>query len=250
MAEFRHFLLQNTRSQHRYTSIPRGGPQKNSPPRPERKTHAEKLLSDLERAEKKAKARQKKEPAREGMQFIPMVFDESSDFDLVQDQLENTSPGARIVSAKERDGRKEYLVAIPDSEVSRFADKFRAYRDDDTRTGNPKNEKLSSSVTTIDAAELEDYWTGASEALPDKTTTLWWEVWLDTGDTDEDVEKWFRETAKKQRLLLSRQRVRFPDRLVILGYATFEQWRSFPGLLKYLAELRRANIVASTRRNP
>lgn len=244
MAEYRHFLLQNTRSQHSYTSIPRGGPQKNSPPRPERKTHADKLLSDLDRAEKKAQARQMKEPAREGLQFVPMVFDESSDFSLEQQQLENTSPGTRIVSAKERDGRMEYLVAIPDSEVSRFADKFRAYRNENTRTGNPKNEKLASSVADIDAGELEDYWTGASDALPDKTKTLWWEVWLDTGDPDDDIGKWFRDTATNQKLLLSEQQVRFPDRLVILGYANFEQWRSFPGLLKHLAELREANIVA------
>lgn len=245
MAEFRHFLLQNTRSQHSYTSIPRGGSQKNSPPRPERKTHADKLLKDLERAEKKAKARQKKEPAREGIQFIPMVFDESSDFELEQQQLENTSPGASLVSAKERDGRKEYLIAIPDSEVSNFADKFRDYREKETaKKGTPLNEKFASSVTTINAAELEDYWTGAAETLPDKGKTLWWEVWLDTGDTDDDVEKWFRDTATKQKLLLSQQQVRFPDRLVILGYANFEQWRKFPGLLKHLAELREANIVA------
>lgn len=244
MAEFRHFLLQNTRSQHSYTSIPRGGPQKNSPPRPERKTHAEKLLGDLARAEKKAKARQKKEPAREGIQFIPMVFDESSDFNLEQQQLENTSPGARIVSAKERDGRNEYLVAVPDSEVSRFAKKFRAYRDEVTSSGNPKHEKFSSSVTSIEVAELEDYWTGASEALPDKSERLWWEVWLDIGDTDHDTAKWFRETAQTHKLLLSKQQVHFPDRLVILGYASFEQWRSFPGLLKHLGELRKANIVA------
>ena len=244
MAEFRHFLLQNTRSQHRYTSIPRGGPQQNSPPRPERKTHADKLLSDLRRAESKAKARQKKEPAREGIQFIPMIFDESSDFVLEQKQLENTSPGARIVSAKERDGRKEYLVAIPDSEVSKFADKFRAYRDDDTSAGNPKNEKLSSSVGKIEAGELEDYWTGATEALPDPSKSLWWEMWLDSSNADEDVERWFREAAATQKLLVSQQRVRFPDRLVILSYANFDQWRNFPGLLKYLAELREANIVA------
>lgn len=244
MAEYRHFLLQNTRSQQNYISTQSGGGKKNSPPRPERKKHANKLLSDLARAEKKAKARQKKEPARDGLQFIPMVFDESSEFDLEQQQLENTSPGARIVSAKERDGRKEYLVAIPDSEVSKFADKFRAYRDEDTRTGNPKNEKFSSSVTTIDAAELEDYWTGASETLPEKSKTLWWEVWLDTDDTNDNVENWFRDTAATHKLLLSKQQVRFPDRLVILGYASFEQWRNFPGLLNHLAELRKANIVA------
>lgn len=59
MAEYRHFLLENTRIQHNFTSTIRGGAKKNSPPRPERKTHAEKLLSDLERAEKRAGVRQK-----------------------------------------------------------------------------------------------------------------------------------------------------------------------------------------------
>lgn len=245
MADFQHFLLRDTRRQHSFTSIPRGGEKKNSPPRPERKSHAEKLLSDLEQAEKKAKMRLEKEPAREGLQFIPMVFDESSDFALEQQQLENTSPGARIISAKERNGRREYLVAIPDSEVSKFADKFRDYRDRDTaKKGTPLNEKFASSVNSIDAGELEDYWTGAIETLPDQSKSLWWEVWLDSANTEEDVEKWFRGTATKQKLLLSKQRVHFPDRLVILGYATFEQWRSFPGLLKCLTELRQANIVA------
>ena len=243
MAEYRHFLLQDTRSRYDYTSIPRGGPQKNSPPRPERKTHAEKLLSDLERAEKKAKARQKEEPAREGLQFIPMVFDESTDFDLVQDQLENTSEGTRIVSAKERDGRKEYIVAIPDSEVSKFADKFRAYRDEDTAKGNPKNEKLSSSVGKIDAGELEDYWTGASETLPDPEEPLWWEVWLDSSETDDDVESWFRRVAAAQRIVVSPQRVHFPDRVVILGYASLSCSRS--GLVRQITRPTKCTFTIS-----
>ncbi|TWT41494.1 hypothetical protein KOR42_47650 [Thalassoglobus neptunius] len=244
MAKFRHFLLQDTRTQYGYTSTSSGGGKKNSPPRPERTTHANKLLTNLVRAEKKAKARQEKEPAREGLQFIPMVFDESSNFKLELEQVENTSPGARIVSAKQRNGRTEYLVAIPDSEVGKFANKFRAYRDENTKKEKPKHEKLSSSVESIDAAELKDYWTGASDTLPDANTSLWWEVWLDLSDSDEDVEKWFRDTAKTQKLQLSQERVRFPDRLVILGHASFEQWRNFPGLLKHLAELRQANIVA------
>lgn len=243
MAEFRHFFLENTRQSFGYTSTTSGGPH-GTPPRPERKTHAAKLLSDLQRAETKAKARQKTEPAHEGLQFIPMVFDESSDFDLEQHQLENTSPGTRIVSAREVDGRREYLVAVPDGEVQKLADKFRAYRDDDTPTGKPRNEKLASSVTKIEAGDLEDYWTGASESLPDKNVSMWWEVWLQVDGDAKEVETWFRETAVKQKLLVSSQRVRFPDRTVILSYASFEQWRSFPGLLARLAELRKANIVA------
>ena len=249
MAEHRHFLLQNTRTEYGYTSTIRGGDKKNSPPRPERKTHAEKLLSDLERAEKKAKDRQKKEPARDGLQFIPMLFDESSDFDLEFQQLENTSPEIRIVSAKECNGRKEYLVAVPDSEVSRLVKKFQVYQDSslwdpETSKGKRTYEKLASSIADIDAAELEDYWTGASETLPKADESLWWEVWLDTSGTEENVETWFRETAASQKINVSSQQVKFPDRVVILGYASFSQWRSFPGLLRFLAELRKAAVVA------
>ena len=91
-----------------------------------------------------------------------MLFDESSDFDLELQQLENTSPGTRILSAKERNGRKEYLVAVPDSEVHKLAKKFRDYQDKDTPKGNPRNEHLASSIGAIDSAEFEKYWTDAS----------------------------------------------------------------------------------------
>lgn len=245
MADFPHFVLKNTRQTVDYTSTIQGGPKKNGPPRPERKTHAQQLLESLERAEKKATARQSTEPAREGLQFIPMVFEQSSDFALEIEQLEKTSLGTRIVSAKERNGTKEFLVAVPNSEVSKFADKFRDYRDKETtKKQAPLNEKLASSITEIDAAELEDYWTDASETLPPNDQSLWWEVWLNTSDADKDAATWFRETAGKQEITISSQQVSFPDRIVILGYASFDQWRSFPGLLNYLAELRKANIVA------
>lgn len=59
-----------------------------------------------------------------------------------------------------------------------------------------------------------------------------------------DVEQWFRTTAAQQRITLSRERVRFPERIVILAYASLSQWQVFPGLLQHLAEFRRANLVA------
>src|SRR5690606_35351008 len=196
-----------------YTSPSTGGGEHRSPPRPERVTHAEKLLSDLERAERTAKARQQTEPIREGLQFIPMRFAEGSDFDLELKSLESERKGIRIISAKEVEGRKEYVVAVPDSQVSRLADKFRAYRDEDTRSGKPKNEPLASSVSTIDAAELSDYWTEAGEELPPVEESLWWEIWLDSASSepDFDVEQWFRSAAQQQGITLSGERVRFPE---------------------------------------
>jgi subtilisin family serine protease len=246
MADFPHFFVRDSRTPANYTSTVTGGGNRQSPPRPERRTHADKLLSDLERAERNAKARQQTEPIREGLQFIPMRFAEGSEFDLELKRLESEQLGIRIISAREVGGRKEYIVAVPDSQVSRLADKFRAYRDEDTKKGKPKNEPLASSVSTIEAAELSDYWTEAGETLPPPTEALWWEIWLEDRPAEPafDVEQWFRDTAATQGITVSRERVRFPERVVILAHATLAQWEQFPGLLRHLAEFRRANIVA------
>ena len=114
MADFPHILLRESRTPQGYTSTVSGGGAHQSPPRPERKTHADKLLSDLERAEKTARARQQTEPIREGLQFIPMRFAEGSDFDLELKRLENEQQGIRIISAREVGGRKEFVVAVPE----------------------------------------------------------------------------------------------------------------------------------------
>jgi hypothetical protein len=193
-----------------------------------------------------------KEPTREGLQFIPMRFSEGSDFDLKLKSLAgNETRGIRIISAREKAGRMEYLVAVADSKVAALAKKFREYRDEDTKWGRPKHEEFASGVSGIDAGELSDYWRDADESLPRAEESLWWEIWLDSRPED-DAEDWFRRIAQQQRITLSPQRVRFPDRLVILAYATFAQWQAFPGLLTRLAEFRRSNIVAGefTRMNP
>lgn len=106
--------------------------------------------------------------------------------------------------------------------MSRLADKFRAYRDEDTTGGKPKNEPLAASISTIDAAVLSDYWTEAGEVLPLLNESLWWEIWLEDRPTEPvvNVEQWFREVAGRQRITLSRERVRFPERVVILAYAS------------------------------
>ena len=244
MVDYPHFTISGARTSQEFTTPPSGGGEHHTPPRPDRATHGDKLLADLDRAAKIAHDRLQKEPMREGLQFIPMRFREGSDFDLkLQSLAGSETRGVRIISARERAGRKEYLVAVADSKVETLAKKFREYRDEDTRSGRPKHEDFASSVSEIDAAELSDYWTDADGTLPRGDEWLWWEIWLDSRRGDH-VEDWFRRTAQQQKITLSPQRVRFPDRLVILAYATLAQWRAFPRLLTRLAEFRRANIVA------
>lgn len=252
MPDFRHFTLTGTRSARNYTTPSSGGGEHRSPPRPDRVNHGEKLLEDLDRAVRTAQARQQSEPCREGLQFIPMRFTEGSELDLkLQSLAGNESSGVRILSAKEKGAVKEYLVAVPDGKVIGLAKKFQEYRDEHTDKGRPKNEDFAASVAGIEVGELADYWTEPDGMLPPREETLWWEVWLSSSPGDE-VEAWFRKIAAEKRILISQQRVRFPDRLVILAHTTLAEWEAFPGLLQHLAEFRRAKMVASefTRLNP
>jgi hypothetical protein len=245
MPDFRHFTLTGTRSERNYTAPSSGGGEHSSPPRPDRITHGEKLLADLDRAVRTAQTRQKSEPCREGLQFIPMRFAENSELNLkLQSLAGNERSGIRILSARESGAVKEYLVAVPDSKVVGLAKKFQDYRDEDTDKGRPKNEDFAVSVASIEAGELADYWTEPDGSLPHREETLWWEVWLSSHRGD-DVEAWFRQITAEKQILISHQRVRFPDRLVILAYTTLGEWETFPGLLQHLAEFRRAKLVAS-----
>lgn len=243
MADFPHITLFEARVSEAFTA-PSAGGEHHTPPRPDRTTHGKKLLDDLDRAVKQAKLRMRSETVREGIQFIPMRFLEGSEFDLkLQSLAGNESKGIRIISAREKGGRKEYIVAVADSRVETLANKFRQYLTEDTDSGRPKHEEFASSVASIDSAELADYWTDADGTLPKNDEVLWWEIWLDSFAGD-DTENWFRQISQRLGITLSTQRVRFPDRLVILAHATLEQWQKFPGLLTRLAEFRRANIVA------
>ncbi len=70
--------------------------------------------------------------------------------------------------------------------------------------------------------------------------------WLEVpeGSDSQEIEDWFRGIAQQQTITLSAQRVRFPDRLVVLAYGSLRQWQAFPGLLQHMTEFRRANLVA------
>lgn len=244
MPDFRHFILTGTATSAAYTPTGGGGGSFDSPPRPERRSHGEKLLRQLAAAEQVAKRRLEKEPTRQGLQFIPLEFEESSVFAMALERLESDRRDVRVLNVRTVGGRQRYLVAVPDAQVDHFASKFREYITDDTKKGVPKNEPLASGINDIQPGDLGGYWTDSDERLPDANERFWWEAWLETRG-GVDVETWFRETAVRQNIRLSDQSVMFPERIVILAFATFAEWEQFPGLLQHLAEFRRANVVTS-----
>ncbi|QDT99873.1 S8 family peptidase [Gimesia aquarii] len=243
MAAYKHIVLDGTRKSEPYTSTWSSPRDSNIPPRPERTTHGKKLLTDLTNAKTNATRLLSTEPVREGLQFIPMKFVESSNFEMEVERLES-SKGIQIVSVNEVEGRKQYIVAVPDEEIETLQKKFEAYLVDDTRGGNPQNEPLASGIDWIRSALLADYWTGDRKDFPTNTDEFWWEVWLEDIGDENNVESWFRSNCKQLGIPVSEQSTKFPDRIVVLAFTTFNQWKIFPGLLNFLTEFRRSNLVA------
>jgi hypothetical protein len=242
MAEFKHFILENTATTYGFTKPPGGGGRNDNDgsPLPNRRTHGESLLRQLRTAQRDADDRLKKSPIGQGVQFIPLEFEENSDFGMALERLETERRGIRIISARRRGGKVRYMIAVPDREMAHFAQRFTAYRDspDDKK----KNEELAKGIQAIQSVDLADYWMDADERLPTHDEVFWWEAWL-IDDGQGDVAKAFREAAGKQKIQLSEESVRFPERVVILARTSFSEWINFPGLLRYLAEFRRANTI-------
>lgn len=247
MTDHAHFLLTSGRTRSDCIKPGGFGQDTKSVPKPDHRSHADKLLSDLAKAEQRANARRASDPNCDGLQFVPMRFEQSAEIKIELERLENEKRGIKIVSSKSSGSTVKFVVAIPDSQIVEFAEKFRAYRDDFTKSGNPRNEALSAGIEAIIDAELSDYWTEPNDKLQDPQVACWWEVWLEVSDESnvKEVESWYRETAEKQKLIVSPQKVRFPERLVVLTFASWQQWLGFPGLLRHLAELRRSNIATS-----
>ncbi len=203
MADFPHFFLRDSRTLGSYTSTGAGGGSHQSPPRPERTTHAEKLLSDLELAEKSAKSRQQTEPIREGLQFIPMRFAEGSEFHLELERLENERQGIRIISARRRGGKVRYMVAVPDRQVASFVKRFTAYRDVPTMPRRTRSWRKAFKRSSRSSSRTIG-WTRTSGSLL-MTKCSGGKSWL-INEGKGEVANAFRAVAGNQRIQVSEER--------------------------------------------
>lgn len=241
MAEYKHFILEKTATAYDYTRTGGGSDDDdNPPPLPSRATHGDALLKQLKAVELDAAHRLKKLPIGQGLQFIPLEFEENSVFGMSLQRLETESKGIRIISARKRGGRVRYMVAVPDKQVANFVKRFTAYRD--STDDAVKNEELAKGIQSIQSVDLADHWTEADERLPAHDEMFWWEVWL-IDDGKGEVAKAFRAIAKNQQIQVSEETVHFPERAVVLARTSFSEWQKVPGLLQLLAELRRANTI-------
>jgi hypothetical protein len=161
--------------------------------------------------------------------------------------LEDSRQGIEVVAVshsktEEPEPRRieRATVFVPDGKVKHFLKRFESY----SKTA-PKKERerryedMLDPVATLRLATLRGLWTDTSEAYPDESETIWWEVWLRRQDGNE-LER-LMEFAAVQEIEVAARRLMFDDRIVTLVRSTPAQLAASIDVLNDVAEVRKAN---------
>lgn len=222
-----------------------GGPSRQTPVR-QRAEHAKSLLAKFDQAwsapgERDAVAF----ASRSG---VYLEFESFSD-DLPLKSLEDVQAGIRLLNVRvvETDnGERKSLatVYVPKPKAGSLIKKITDYRDKESASGKPKNEKLISRIDDIRSALVSSFWTDDPLQIP-TNDPKWVEVWLATDDEERVNE--FR--AKLAELELQehprRGTITFPERTVLMVWATGNDLARLVDHSDRLAELRSAREAST-----
>lgn len=246
-AEYPHIFLRDSGEISDYTRPPRKIEQGDRIPPRNRQEHSAKLQEQW--AAIWAKAREQQEsrtavsmPTKEG---VYVEFEGKQGYELVTKSLEDPRLGIRLLNVYTVPPQHEITratVFIPSGKQDNFLRKIRKYAEEDTKKGKPKNADLVQSVEDVRLAVLESFWRDDHRLLPQDTTAVWCEIWLQ--GTHEEVEQRLRETATFLGLDIQERSLRFPERTVLLGRATREQLTRLIEFSPDIAEFRRAKETA------
>jgi hypothetical protein len=153
-----------------------------------RRSHAEKLREELERAIAEARAAMLDATTATRMEegFLLQVASDSG-FELALESLDRRMDGIALVNvrtetiwdeARTETQRQVAVLFVPWGKLPRLAGLIKKYQEEDTRYHKPKNQKLIESIGEIRRATLEALWTDDKELLPDSEEEAWWEIWL------------------------------------------------------------------------
>jgi hypothetical protein len=252
MARLRHFVIQGTAQRQDYVSTARGSGKFKTAPPDERVAHGTRLADEVRQAA--TEIRQQSERAADAITFVPFVVKSGPGLRLFLNSLDNKRIGSEIINFRyEEDGSERATIHVPHDKVRKFARKFEDYAHKDIpESTTPRNRNLAESINEIRLAMLRDgdYWTDSGPP-PEPGEVFWWEVWLryeaEVLRIDGrvlSVDNVFREEARSLGIRVSDRQVRFPEYVVVLAYTSLDRLSEFPGLLRHLAEFRRANLIS------
>ncbi|WP_392538591.1 S8 family peptidase [Legionella sp. 227] len=152
----------------------------------------------------------------------------SSNIELLNVKKSKLDDGQELINA---------TVFVPEGKLPVFIKKIEQYKNEETKTGKPKNNDLVCSINNIKLAALKSLWTDIEELFPAQNEAIWWEIWL-RGQPDAVPQ--FLKFAKEQKINVSPRIQECFGRYVVLAYTTAAILSESLETINYLAEIRRA----------
>lgn len=175
-----------------------------------------------------------------------LAFKSALGYDLLTKSLESIGKGIRLLNIQEEivDTKIQTtaIVYVPNGEEGYFLKKIDEYQKKVTKKGMPRNLKLVNGIEQVELALLEALWTDKKDLIPGETPQ-WCEVWLNI-NSNSDLES-FVVTLRECRIDFKENRIVFPERIVMLIYASREQLTELMLRSDLLAEIRNAQEAAS-----
>jgi len=194
---------------------PRGRPL----PQRERAVHAEAVRFALAEAMTAAAAqRTEREPdVLAGTPGVYLEFQIPAGSEEAAERLENRKKHIELVALRQGSANSPATatVFVPDSAADHFLQKVEQYRDENTRTGKPKNEALVARIQSVALAAVRSVYTDDPTLFPGAAEPIWWEIWLREGHANS-----FNTAVEHLEILAQPQKLVFPDREVRLIYGS------------------------------
>ena len=245
----RHFILEDVTYREEYRSPRQGGGSSNVPGR-NRSHHGRALLHQIDELQDEADlARKAQQDAGidEGV-GLQVEFESFPDIELAFERLDRERSGIELRNVRHDQEKNRTLatVFVLDGKLDIFENLIRAYLDEskDTKTGRPKNHTLLDAISAIRAASLQALWTDEEEFPDAEEGSIWWEVWLPVRGDRQTVLNTFLRQAKSEGIEVEQGELKFPERTVLLVYASVNQMQHSIVTLNSIAELRRPKETA------
>lgn len=242
-----HFVLSNTSETKPFTAYG-GGDQPYVPELP-RAQHGASLQAQLQTLKPIAEqaAAVQHNMGLDGGVGLQIQFQSQPGIALAFESLANDTQHIELLSIREVGDYTYANVFVPDGKLAHFERYVAEYLEEKkNKNGDPIDHKaLLNTIESIRAAELRALWMDDIELLPQNPDeAFWWEVWLPERGNREVVVEDFRKLAAAVGCSVSKGRVDFPERTVVMMRGSERQFSQTVMTLNCVAELRRAKETA------
>lgn len=231
-------FLKNTKESMPYTPV-KGGPREYTYPTLQNPVeHVKKLKNDLSRISYSIQSQHQVDdiPVKNGI-YLEVAGQRG--YELKYQSLEDNRVGIRLLNVKTKNELTKATIFIPKDKSSVLMRKLNDFENTLVTKKVPTNSDLVRSIETINEADVESFWYGAIEDIPNEETKTWCEVWLRTENNTSSVYNEFKSLLELFNIQYKNELIEFPERIVMMIYVNYNDLIALLQSSNQIAEFRR-----------